>query len=500
MTSTPAASESAATSAVSASAPHRPVRRPLVLAAIMAASFMIAIEATIVATAMPQIVRHLGGLQLYSWVFSSFLLAQTATTVLFGKLADLYGRKAVLLVGIAIFLAGSVLCGIAWSMPSLIAFRLLQGLGAGAIQPVSMTVVGDLYPGRERGKVQGWLASVWGVSSVVGPLAGGLIIQHVSWAWIFWINVPVGIAAAAGFFLFLHEQVAHQRRSIDVAGAALFTLAVAAFMLLLTELGTGGRGILLAAFAVCAASAMLFTWQEWRAVDPMVDLSLWSRRIMATTNAATLFSGMAMIGLTTFLPMYVQVVMGRSPLVAGFMLTAMVLGWPIAATLGARHFGRFGLKPIFVLGGALIAGGSIPFVLLTPSMSPYIAGLGSLVLGFGLGFLSTAAIVIIQDSVGWAERGAATASNVFARSLGSTLGAAALGGLLNARLAGNGSGSLDHIQQLLAHGGAAGLAASRQALAEGLHVTFWGVAAIAATTLVLSLLVPNVALSHRDHR
>ncbi len=473
------------------------VRRPYVVAAIMLASFMIAIEATIVATAMPQIVRYIGGLRLYSWVFSSFLLTQCATTVLFGKLADLYGRKHVLLVGIAIFLAGSIGCGFAGSMPTLIAFRLVQGLGAGAIQPVTMTVVGDLYPAHERGKVQGWLASVWGASSIVGPLAGGLIIQHVSWAWIFWINVPVGLAAAAGFALFLREDIAHRRRSIDVAGAALFTLAVAAFMLLLTEAGAARAAVLLWAAVVCLVAGVLLVRQERRAADPMIAFSLWARRVMATTNSASLFSGAAMIGLTTFLPMYVQVVMGRSPLIAGFMLTAMVLGWPIAATLGARNFHRFGLRPILIAGGVLIALGAVPFVVLTPAMSPYVAGFGSLVLGFGLGFFSTASIVIVQDSVGWSERGVATASYVFARNLGSALGAAALGGLLNWRLARGGSGSLDQIQRALAGGASANLAASRDALAQGLHWTFWGVGVVAVATLALSLLVPHVEVKGR---
>ena len=474
-----------------------PVRRSYVVAAIMLASFMIAIEQTIVATAMPQIVRYLGGLSLYSWVFSSFLLTQSATTVLFGKLADLYGRKHVLLVGIAIFLAGSIACGLAWSLPSLIAFRLVQGLGAGAIQPVSMTVVGDLYPAQERGKVQGWLASVWGVSSIAGPLAGGLIIQHMSWAWIFWINVPVGLASAAGFFLFLREDVAHQQRSVDAAGAVLFAVAVAAFMMVLTEAGTGRLTLPAAALAVCLASAALFVRQERRAADPMVAFSLWARRVMATTNAATLFSGMAMIGLTTFLPMYVQVVMGRSPLVAGFMLTAMVLGWPIAATAGARQFHRFGLRPILIAGGALIALGGVPFVFLTPAMSPYVAGMGSLIMGFGMGFLSTAAIVIVQDSVGWRERGSATASNVFSRNLGSTLGAAALGGLLNLRLASGGSGSLADIQRALSGDTSAALAASKHVLAQGLHLTFWAVLGVGVMTLVLTLLVPHVEVSRR---
>jgi EmrB/QacA subfamily drug resistance transporter len=474
------------------------VRRPFVLAAVMAASFMIAIEATIVSTAMPQIASQLGDLQLYSWVFSSFLLAQTATTVVFGKLADLYGRRSVLLVGIGIFIIGSVLCGMAWSMPSLIAFRLIQGLGAGAIQPVSITVIGDLYPAHERGRVQGWLASVWGVSSVAGPLAGGLIIQHVSWAWIFWINVPIGLAAAAGFFLFLKETVSAQERSVDVAGASLFTIAVAALMVALTEMGAADTSLALTAGLVFAVAAVLFVLQERRARDPMIAFALWTHRSIAATNAATLFSGMAVIGLTTFLPMYVQAVMGHSPLVAGFMLTAMVLGWPIAATLGARNFARFGLRPILIAGAALLPVGAIPFVLLSPTMSPLVAGLGSLVMGFGMGLFSTAAIVLIQDSVGWSERGAATASNLFARNLGSTLGATVLGAVLNASLARGHSGSLEQVQRLLDHHGAAiDAAASRAGLAHGLHLTFWGVFLIAAATLALSAFVPRVAFGRK---
>jgi EmrB/QacA subfamily drug resistance transporter len=475
------------------------VRRPLVLAAVMAASFMIAIEATIVSTAMPQIAGQLGDLQYYSWVFSSFLLAQTATTVVFGKLADLYGRRSVLLVGIGIFLVGSVLCGLAWSMPALIAFRLIQGLGAGAIQPVSITVIGDLYAAHERGKVQGWLASVWGVSSVIGPLAGGVIIQHVSWAWVFWINVPIGLAAAAGFFFYLRETVSAQDRSVDIAGAGLFTVAIAALMVALTEIGADGGRTASTAAILCVVAATLFVLQERRARDPMIAFALWSRRTIAATNAVTLFSGMAVIGLTTFLPMYVQAVMGRSPLVAGFMLTAMVLGWPIAATLGARNFARFGLRPILVAGAALLPLGATAFVVLSPTASPLVAGLGSLIMGFGMGFLSTAAIVMIQESVGWAQRGAATASNLFARNLGSTLGATVLGTVLNASLARGHSGSLQEIQQLL-HGQvlSTGTGAARAGLAHGLHLTFWGVLLMAAATLALSFLVPRVAFGTRS--
>src|SRR3979490_2278757 len=192
--------------------------RSLVIASVMTSMFMIAIEATIVSAAMPQIVAQLGGLQLYSWVFSSFLLTQTAMTVVFGKLADVYGRKPMMLVGIAIFLIGSILAGFAQSMMTMVVFRLIQGVGAGAIQPVTLTIVADLYPARERGKVQGYLASVWAISAVLGPMVGGVIIHNLSWAWIFWMNVPIGLASAAGFIAFLRESERHARPSIDFTG------------------------------------------------------------------------------------------------------------------------------------------------------------------------------------------------------------------------------------------------------------------------------------------
>ncbi len=482
------------------------LRRPLVLASVMAAMFMIAIEATIVSTAMPQIAGQLGDLHLYAWVFSSFLLTQTATTVVFGKLADLYGRKPVLLVGIVIFLVGSVLCGMAWSMPSLIAFRLVQGVGAGAIQPVSLTVVGDLYSVHERGRIQGWLASVWGISSVLGPLAGGLIIRHLSWSWIFWINVPVGLVAFAGFSAFLHEEVARQQHRVDVLGAALFTAAIASLMVALTALGaqgTGhgsaghGGGALVPALGLFALSAALFVVQERRAHDPMLAFALWARRPIATCNAATLLSGMAIIGLTAFLPMYVQGVLHRSALVAGFALTVMVAGWPVGSTVAARNFARFGLRTTLLFGAALLPTGALAFVALAPGSSPVLAGAGSLVIGLGMGFLSTAAIVIVQDSVGWAERGAATASNIFSRNLGSTLGATVLGGVLNLGLAHQAIG-FDSVRTLLDGTGAvAGEVAVRAALGQALHLTFWAVFAITATTLALATLVPAVALTTR---
>ena len=476
----------------------RTTQRPLVIAAVMASMFMIAIEATIVSTAMPQIAAQLGGLHLYSWVFSSFLLTQTATTVVFGKLSDIYGRKPVLLAGIALFVIGSVFCGFATSIPVMIVFRFVQGIGAGAIQPVGITVVGDLYAAHERGKVQGFLASVWAISAVIGPLAGGLIVQHLNWAWIFWVNVPVGLVAAAGFVLFLHENVRREKHKLDIIGAAIFTAAIAVLMAAFGAVGTDTReaGILLIVFI---ALAIAFVLQERRAADPMIAFGLWGHRPIAMANAAALLAGMALMGLTTFLPMYVQGVMARSALVAGFALTMTVVGWPVGATLAARSFGRFGLRPILILGAVLMPVGALAFVVLAPGSSPALAGIGSIVMGFGMGLLSTASIVLIQDIVSWAQRGSATASNVFARNLGSTLGASALGAVLNYGLTHSGIARDDieaSLRELLSNPSAVSITQSsmREALQHSLHLTFWAIFVLSLVIVAVSLLVPAITL------
>ncbi|MGI4794316.1 MAG: MDR family MFS transporter [Janthinobacterium lividum] len=474
------------------------IRRPLVMAAVMAAMFMISIEATIVSTAMPQIAAQLGDLRLYAWVFSSFLLAQTATTIVFGKLSDTFGRKPILLIGIAIFLVGSVLCGFATSMPVLIGYRLLQGAGAGAVQPIALTVVGDLYPAHERGRVQGYLSSVWGISSVLGPLAGGLITQHFSWAWVFWINVPLGIAAAFLFGTFLKENVIRTKHRVDVLGAVLFTTGIAALMTALTEIGTSNTNVGIA-MAIFAVAAVLFVWQERRVDDPMLAFDLWSRRPIASANAATMLSGMALVGLSAFLPMYVQAVLGRTALVAGFTLTAMSFGWPIGALVAARRLlPTIGLRSTMLVGAVLLPIGAAAMLFLTPGGSPLVAGVGSLVMGLGMGFLSTSAIVLIQGSVGWEERGVATASNIFARNLGSTFGATVLGGVLNVSLASNAGGAISYaqIRTLLDHPGQT-LAdpAIQAALGHALHLTFWFMFAITLAALAAATLVPRVVLT-----
>lgn len=201
---------------------HKQTKRPIVLIALVLSMFMAAIEGTIIATAMPNIVSDLGGFTLYSWVFSSFLLMQAVTTMLYGKLADLFGRKPIFVIGVVIFLIGSLLCGLAETMAALIIFRLIQGLGAGAIHPIVTTMVGDMYNLEERAKVQGYLASVWGISSVAGPLLGGVIVQYIDWAWIFWMNIPIGLIGLVGVVLFFHEKVDKEQKTIDYLGTSFF--------------------------------------------------------------------------------------------------------------------------------------------------------------------------------------------------------------------------------------------------------------------------------------
>lgn len=475
--------------------------RPLVIAAVMASMAMVAIEATIVSTAMPQIVSQLGDLHLYSWVFSSFLLTQTAMTVIFGKLADLYGRKPIILAGIAIFLVGSILAGFAWSMPAMIVFRLIQGVGAGAIQPVTLTIVADLYPARERGKVQGYLASVWAISAVVGPMVGGFIIHDFSWAWIFWMNVPIGLASAAGFIAFLKESERHARPSIDFAGAALFMVSIAALMMSLTYAGNDDVTKALIAGGFFIVCLLFFLMQERRATEPMISFALWSRRPIAACNGSTVLSGMILMGATTFLPMYVQGVLHRSPVIAGLALTMMMVGWPVGATLAAKSFHRIGLRRILIGGSAFIPLGAVFLIVLSPDSSPLIAAFGSLIMGFGMGTASVSSLVLIQEIVDIAQRGSATASNLFSRNLGSTIGATLFGAVLNFGLShSNGAAAVtsDQLKALLQNQ-VTNLGTSdaiRQVLHQSLHLTFLSIFVIAIFVVAFLLFVPTITLGH----
>jgi Na+/melibiose symporter-like transporter len=330
-------------------------------------------------------------------------------------------------------------------------------------------------------------------------VVGGLIIRNVPWAWVSWINVPVGLVAAGGFLAFFHERVKHERRSIDIAGAILFALAVASSLIALTEIGASSTG-LLAAAGVCCASTLAFVIRERRAANPLVSFALWSHRPIAAANGVAVLAGMALMGLTTFVPIYVQLVLRRSPVIAGLALTTMLVGWPLGTTLAARLFHRFALHRLLITGTLLLPVGATLFVSLTPQSSPLTAALGSLIMGFGMGLISVSALVLVQEIVDWSQRGSVTASNLFSRNLGSTLGATVLGAVLNhglTRTGGSAAVTSDQLRRLLEHptGTLPGDAAIRLVLQHSLNSTFWAMLAIAAATLPVALWVPAIALT-----
>ncbi|MBD8068478.1 MDR family MFS transporter [Bacillus sp. PS06] len=412
-------------------------RRPLVLAAVMLAMFMAAIEATIVSTAMPAIVADLGGFSLYSWVFSAYLLMNAVTVLIYGKLSDLFGRKPILTFGIIVFLIGSFLCGIAPSMEWMIFFRLIQGFGAGAVMPIASTIVGDMYTKEERAKIQGYLSSVWGISAVMGPALGGILVEYISWRYVFWINIPIGIFTIVMLGLYLHEGIEKKKHEIDFLGAGLLFISVSALMIILVEGGvhlpwTSTPIIILSLLVLL--TFICFVFQERRAKEPMMPFSIWKERSILIANIASLTTGVMLIGISSFLPAFVQGVMERSPIVAGFTLTTMSIGWPIASTIAGRLLLTIGYRLTSLIGGVALILGSIVFVILSPANGPVWAAVGSFLIGVGMGLTTTSFIVSIQSTVSWKVRGVATASNMFMRNLGSTIGAALLGGILNSTL------------------------------------------------------------------
>ncbi|GIN19116.1 MAG TPA: MFS transporter [Bacillus bacterium] len=412
-------------------------KRPYVLAAVMLAMFIGAVEATIVATAMPAIIGDLGGFAHYSWVFSAYLLMNTITVLIYGKLSDLYGRKPILTIGISIFLIGSILCGLSSSMEQLIIFRLIQGLGAGAVMPIATTIVGDIYTAEERAHVQGYLSSVWGISAIMGPAVGGLLVEYISWRWVFWVSIPLGVLSIIGIWLFLHETIEKKKPDIDYAGAGLLTVTISSFMIILVEGGvrfSWSSPQVLTLAIIATAAFLLFILQESRAAEPMVPLKIWRLRPILIANLVSFTTGLMLIGISSFLPAYVQGVMEKSATIAGFTLTAMSIGWPLASTAAGRLIVKIGYRSTSFVGGIfLVAGGGL-FVTIVPSAGPAGAALSSFCVGVGMGLTSTSFIVLIQGSVDWKQRGITTASNMFMRNLGNTVGAALLGGILNGQI------------------------------------------------------------------
>jgi MFS family permease len=354
---------------------------------------------------------------------------------IYGKLSDMVGRKPIILAGIGLFLLGSVLCGIAWSMPTLIAFRALQGLGAGAVLPVSITIAGDIYSLEERAKVQGYLASVWAVSSVVGPSLGGIFSALGIWRGIFLVNVPLCLLAAWMLLRTLHENVERAKHKVDYAGAAL--LAGSLGLLILGAL-QGGQGwewnspISIGVFLVGGLLLAVFLVVERRAAEPVLPSWVVSRRLLGTTALVSFGVGAVMIGLTSYVPTFLEGALSTSPLIAGLALAALTLGWPISASQAGRFYLRIGFKATALIGISITVVGMLVLTLTAATPNVALVAASCFVVGLGLGLVATPTLISAQSSVSWNERGVVTSTNMFARSIGSALGVAVFGAVGNA--------------------------------------------------------------------
>ncbi|MCL2552696.1 MAG: MFS transporter [Actinomycetia bacterium] len=467
-------------------------RRGPVVAALMLAMALAAMDSTIISTAVPQIVGDLGGFSLFSWLFSGYLLAVTVTLPVYGKLADTFGRKPVLVVGIVAFLVGSLLCAGAWNMASLIAFRVVQGLGGGAIQGTVQTVAADLYGLKERGRIQAALSSVWATAAVAGPLLGGFFAGYADWRWIFLVNVPIGAAALLLIVRHLaeHRERPARRPSIDWAGAGGLFVAGGLLLFALVQGGVAwpwlswpSLGLLAGSALAAAATAVL----ERRAAEPVIPGWVWRRRPIVAVNLALGALGVLMVAPTVFLPTYAQAVLGLGPIAAGFVLSTMTLSWPLSAALSPRLYLRVGFR-----NSALIGMSCATLVLAAFPLLPF-AGPGwqpaalMLLLGMALGIFQLPLIVGVQSTVGYDRRGTATSSILFCRQVGQSVGAALFGAVANATLAHKVSFS-----RLQEPGGAALPDALRHAVSTAVSHVFVGAAVAAALAVaVLALVAPR---------
>jgi EmrB/QacA subfamily drug resistance transporter len=451
--------------------------RAWVFTAALITIFMAAIEATIVATAMPSIVGTLGGFDLFSWVFTAYLLTQAVTVPVYGRLADLYGRKRILYFGIGIFLAGSLLCSLAGSMVWLIVFRIVQGLGAGAVVPVAMTLVGDIYNGADRARMQVYISSAFGSAALLGPLVGALLVEQAGWPAIFWVNIPLGLIALMMLAISLREEVAHRPHRIDYAGSLLMMLGTGLLLFLLVK-ATSLAGSTIALLA--GTALMLLAWfaaRERLAPEPMFPLHLLRRRVIAGSNLLNLANGMAYMGIAAFLPAYIQGVMGRSAVEAGLVLTALGGAWPLGGWVAGKVMLRSTFRHASASGGMVAILGCAMMLGLSPERGPAYAIAAAFLTGFGMGLGNNSFIVAVQASVDWSERGVATSSYMFTRILGQAVGTAVFGGILNAALAGHlaaGGNLVDRIMEpaLRATLSPASLAALMGDFDRGLHAVY----------------------------
>ncbi|MFG3297636.1 MDR family MFS transporter [Micromonospora chersina] len=494
----------------------------LLMFGLMTGMLLAALDQTIVGTALPTIVGELGGINHYSWVVTAYLLASTASTPLYGKMADLYGRRPVFLFSIGTFLLGSLLAGLSQNMTQLIVTRGVQGLGAGGLLTLAFTIISDVVPPRERGRYQGLFGAVFGISSVAGPLVGGYFAE-TNWRWIFYINVPLAILAIVVCYHVM-RLVPFQRREhkVDWVGAGLLVAGVSCLLLALSWGGNEyawGSGVIIGLFVAGAVLGALFLVQEARVEEPILPLRLFRSPTFALANSAGFVLGLVMFGSIIFIPLYLQIVKGASPTRSGLLMLPMMAGIIFTSIITGRAMSRIGRYKWFpVAGAAVLVAGMLLFRQLQVATSLWVAFGFMVVIGVGLGLCMQSLILAVQNAVDPRDLGAGTSSATFFRSLGGSFGVAILGAVLSSRLTGELAGRLPAaIAQLppdqraaVAAGGGANIsindpatimalpapvrAAIQASFVESLHLVFLTTGLVAILAVLVTLLMPNEQL------
>jgi EmrB/QacA subfamily drug resistance transporter len=447
----------------------------------MGGTFLAAIEATIVATAMPTIVMHFGGLEHYAWVFSAYILTSTVTMPLWGKLSDLYGRRPFYLASVTLFLLGSALCGASQSMLQLVIFRAIQGIGAGGLLPLGMTILGDLYTFEERARTQGLFSSVWGLASIIGPLVGGVVTEQISWRWIFYLNLPFGLAGATLVGMSLVETAAHQRARIDYRGALLLMASVGALLTALGQTGTPDAvlepwqtGLL---YAMAVGLGVWFVRVEGHSEEPILPCELLRDRFVATTTLAGFLVGTAMFGAISFVPLFVQAGLGGSASDAGQVLTPLLMGWVVMSAVTGRVLPRLGFRPVILVGMSLVAAGFIGLLMVTYETPRSLLLIDLGLMGLGMGMTMLALLLALQQAVPRHRLGVATSVGQFTRSVGGAVGVAMMGAIMAASLPPGGELQRPLMERALHNAFLAGAVVAALALAAGFLVPAEGPAA-----------------------
>ena len=416
-------------------------RRWAVTIGVMTGMFIAALEATVVGTAMPTVIAALGGINRYSWVFSAYLVTSTVTVPVWGKLSDLYGRRLLYQLGIAVFLIGTLLSGLSGSMTQLIIFRAVQGLGAGALVPLGMTIIGDIFTLEERSKMQAYFSGVWGLSSVVGPVVGGFITDQISWRWVFFINLPIGVIAAAIIGFSLKEPKLTEKPKIDYAGAGLLMIAISLLMLALVEGGASIATLLTPENLLLIGGAiillLLFFLVEKRASDPIIPFDLFKNRTISVAVAAGFLAGVAMFGAISFIPLFAQGALGATATQAGSLLTPLMLSWVTLSVVGGRLLLKIGYRKIALVGFVVLTVGFVFLAMFQRETARMWLYFDLVLIGAGLGLTMLTLLIAVQQAVERTKLGIATSLNQFSRAIGGAFGVAIMGAFLTAGLAAN---------------------------------------------------------------